>query len=100
MPQPPQLRLSQQFLTQPPAQTVCPGAQPTAQLPSAQTLEGGHGSPQAPQLAALVWVSTQKPAHAVVPVAQPHTPEMQEAPPVQALPHAPQLLGLVWVSTQ
>jgi len=99
-PHAPQLRLSLEGETHPPAQTIWSCGQPAMHFPSAQTWCSPHDFPHAPQLVALDASSTQKPEHVVDPAGQVQEPPAQNAPPVHALPQAPQLAELVARLTQ
>jgi hypothetical protein len=94
-PHAPQLLLSQQVETHPPAQTTWPGGQLVVHCPMEQSSPGPHAWPHAPQLVALEVTSTQKPEQLVVPGAQVQAPPAQNAPPVHTFPHSPQFAELV-----
>lgn len=95
MPQPPQLLVLFEVLTQDPLQSVVPAGHETVHLLMLHTWVEVQAVPHMPQLAGSLVVFTHTPLQFVVPGGHPQTPPEHAKPAAQAFPQPPQLLGSV-----
>jgi hypothetical protein len=100
LPQLPQFVLLVEVSTQRPLQSVCPVAQPEAQLPPTHWLPGPQRLPHAPQLRGSVEGSVHCEPHSVVPAEHAHAPLTHAEPVGQEVLQLPQSNGSLVRSTQ